>query len=171
VASCGAALPDPSTAVSGQATRARAIAPKLCKASALAARGGREGENTGAHGDIEITNKGSAPCTIRGVPALAIIRADGSRLAVRQVAAASRSVAPVVLRPHGRCVALLAIYWSNWCARSPGVLRLRLALPSSSGALLAPFDGPPDYNLVPACLSRSRESTIAVLDAYGQGSL
>jgi hypothetical protein len=171
LASCGAALPDPSTAVSGRATAARTIAPGLCQASALAARGGREGENTGAHGDIEITNKGSSPCTLWGVPELAVIQADGSRLAVRQVAAASLSVAPVVLRPHGRGVALLAIYWSNWCARTPGALRLRLALPGSGGTLLAPFDGPPDYNLVPACLSRAQDSTIAVVDAYSQGSL
>jgi hypothetical protein len=60
---------------------------------------GREGEAGGAHGDVGFTNAGSRPCVLRGVPLVAIARAGGKPLPVRQMRAANLSAGPVVLLP------------------------------------------------------------------------
>jgi hypothetical protein len=56
-----------------------------CASTMLRIRAGREGENGGAHGDIEFTNVGSRPCVLRGLPRAAIVQADGKSLPVRLV--------------------------------------------------------------------------------------
>ena len=149
-------------------TRARALPP--CRASALRGYGGRQGENIGARGDVEITNTGLLGCTIHGIPQLEIVGSRGTALAVRQAPPVNAAGDPVVLLPDQRNTALLTVYWANWCGRRPGTLRLRLTMPGSGGALVVPFNGPPDYNYVPGCISRGQASTIAVMSAYGRGS-
>jgi hypothetical protein len=62
--------------------------------------------------------------------------------------------------------ALLTVYWTNWCGRRPGPLRLRITLPGSGGVLVVPFNGPPGYSYVPGCVSPGRASTIAVVSAH-----
>jgi hypothetical protein len=135
-----------------------------CSGATLKIRGGREGENSaGVHGDIEFTNTGTHPCTLRGVPAVTVVTATGTRLPVRFVHSPAPSVSQVVLRP-GKA-ADLVVFWGNWCGARPGRLAVRVTLPRG-GTVSGSFDGPPDYDAVPDCLSASRPSTIAVIVAY-----
>jgi len=140
-------------------------APRSCQAHVLRGRGGRQGESMIAHGDIDITNTGRQPCLLHGMPRVEILRSDGSALGVRQARPIGRA-RPLVL-PPGRRVAALTVSWANWCHGSPGPLLLRITLPGAAGALVVPFDGPPDYNYVPRCTSPGHASTIAVLSPYG----
>jgi hypothetical protein len=50
----------------------------------------------------------------------------------------------------------------------PGPLSVRVTLPAG-GEVTGPFNGPPDYNFVPDCLSPGHASTVEVIDAYGPG--
>jgi hypothetical protein len=161
---CG---PAARTAVHIRAADSHAGALRPCKASVLSGRGGRQGENTTAHGDIYLTNTSAVACTLYGVPRIELIRADGSVLPVRQTMAGAAPHRLVL--PAGKADAgWLTIDWSNWCGAQPGPLRLRLALSHSDGTLLVPFNGPPDYNYVPVCISRIHASTIE-LTATAQG--
>lgn len=137
----------------------------LCHASDLRAMAGREGENQGAHGDILITNTGSAACLLRGVPAVRIVSSAGAGLAIAPLRPASGAGHPLVLPAGGHGAALATIYWSNWCGSRPGPLDLRLRLPGA-GVLVLPFDGPPGYAYVPACVRRGKPSTVLVISAY-----
>jgi hypothetical protein len=134
----------------------------------LRIRAGREGENQGAHGDVELTNAGSRPCVLRGLPLVAILRADGRSLAVRLVRAPNLSLTPVVLPPGRLDAADLVVYWANWCGRRLGPLSVRVILPAG-GVVTGPFNGPPDYNFVPDCIQRGQPSTVSVTEAYGPG--
>ena len=118
-----------------------------------------------AVGVIDITNTSRQPCTLRGVPQVEILRSDGSALGVRQARPADRA-RPLVL-PPGKRLAALTVSWANWCHGSPGPLLLRITLPGAGGALVVPFDGPPNYNYVPRCTAPGHASTIAVLSPYG----
>ncbi len=140
-----------------------------CASTVLRIRAGREGEEEGAHGDIEFTNVGSRPCVLRGLPQAAIVRAGGKPLPVRLVRAPNLSLSPAVLAPGTLNAADLVVFWANWCGRPPGPLSVRITLPAGGGVVTGPFDGPPDYNFVPECFSRGQPSTIAVIDAYGTG--
>jgi len=135
----------------------------------LRIRAGREGENGGAHGDIEFTNTGSRPCVLRGLPQVAIVQAGGAPLPIRLVRAPNLTLSPVVLAAGAPDAADLVVFWANWCARPPGPLSARITLPARGGVVTGPFDGPPDYNLVPKCISPGSPSTISVIDAYGPG--
>ena len=132
----------------------------------LRGRGGRQGENVGAHGDIEITNAGRLACMLHGDPRVEIVRSDGPALAVRAAPPVDPPSGPLVLRPGRRDAARLTVYWSNWCGPRPGPLRLRVSLPGSCGVLVVPFNGPPDYRYVPGCVTPGWASTIAVVSAY-----
>jgi hypothetical protein len=144
-------------------------ADQLCTASALRSRGGRQGENMGAHGDIWFTNIGPRPCILRGIPRVKLLRADGSLLAVHRAHSPAPFNHTVVLAPGKPHTAWLEVYWSNWCGPPPGALRLQISLAHGRGTLTITFDGPPDGNYVPVCLARGRPSTLAVIDAYVPG--
>jgi Protein of unknown function (DUF4232) len=162
----GSSPPRPSAPA---ATLSASSVDQPCTAGALRSRGGRQGEHTGAHGDIWFTNIGPRPCVLRGIPRVKIQRADGSLLAVHR----ARSPAPfnhtVVLAPGKPHAAWLEVYWSNWCGPPPGPLRLQISLAHGRGTLTTTFDGPPDGDYVPVCLARGQPSTLAVIDAYVPG--
>jgi hypothetical protein len=71
-----------------------------------------------------------------------------------------------VLPPGKPGAGWLVVFWADWCGPRPGPLRLRISLPDDGGTLFTPFDGPPDYDFVPTCLSRGTPSTIAVAAAW-----
>lgn len=167
-----AAPAGPAGAGQRSAGRGRPTSPPVavsCASAALRIRAGRQGENQGAHGDIEFTNVGSRPCVLRGLPQVAIVQADGKSLPVRPVRATDLSLSPVVLAPGRLDAADLVVFWANWCHRAPGPLSVRITLPAGGGVVTGPFNGPPDYNLVAACPSPGQPSTVSVIDAYGPG--
>ncbi len=139
-----------------------------CTGAMLRIQAGREGVNAQARGDIEFTDGGSRPCILRGLPRVAILQADRKPLPVRSIRDPNASLSPVLLRPGKLDAAGLVVYWANWCGRSPGPLSVRVTL-QHGGVVTGPFNGPPDYNLVPPCLERGQPATISVIDAYGPG--
>lgn len=167
-APAGPASPRQHSAGPGRPASPTVSAAALCASAMLRIRGGRQGENQGAHGDIEFTNIGSRPCVLRGLPRVAIVQANGKSLPVRLVRVPNLSLSPVVLPPGSPDAADLVVYWANWCGRPPGPLSVRITLPAG-GVVTGPFNGPPDYNLVPPCPSPGQPSTISVIDAYGPG--
>jgi uncharacterized protein YceK len=57
-----------------------------------------------------------------------------------------------------------------WCSKSPRPLQIRLTLPTG-GSVTGPFDGPPDYDLVPPCLVPGQPSKLGIIYAYTTGPL
>lgn len=160
----------PSRSPAPAASLSAASLAQLCTAGALHARGGRQGENMGAHGDIWFTNTGSRPCILRGVPRVTVVSADGAPLPVHRARSPMPFTRAVVLAPGKPRAAWLEVYWSNWCGPPPGPLHLRISLANGRGTLTSTFDGPPDGHYVPRCLAHGQPSTLAIIDAYIPGS-
>lgn len=104
-----------------------------------------------------MTNTGTTPCLMPGHPTVALIDHRGHSLRITAATSTSK-LPPITLRPSVSTD--LVIIWSNWCAKAPGDLQVKLTLPG--GAVAGPFDGPPNYNYVPPCLSPSQPSTLAI---------
>jgi hypothetical protein len=115
---------------------------------------------------VEFTNLGAAACALSGVPTVMIVRSDGSALAVQSGTAPNVALAAVVLPPDVPNAALLTLSWTNWCSAAPGPLVLKIALPAGAGTLTASFNGPPDYDYVPACQSAAEASLVEIQSAY-----
>ena len=115
---------------------------------------------------MEFTNLGAAECTLSGVPTVMIVRSDGSALAVQSRTAPNVALAAAVLPPDVPNAALLTLSWTNWCGAAPGPLALKIALPAGAGTLTASFNGPPDYDYVPACQSAAEASLVEIQSAY-----
>jgi hypothetical protein len=162
------ASPVRSSAGTGQPATAATAGLARCASAALRISAGRQGENLGAHGDIEFTNTGFRPCRLLGLPTVTIVRAGGTSLPVQLVRAAGVQLRPLVLPPGRPGAADLVVFWANWCGPGPGPLRVRVMLPAG-GTVTGPFDGPPDYDYVPRCVNPRLPSTISVLDAYEPG--
>jgi hypothetical protein len=138
-----------------------------CQAGSLRARGGRQGAGFGvAHADVEFTNLGSAPCTLSGPPTVTILRSDGSALPVQSKTASNVALAAVVLPPDVSNAAWLTLSWTNWCGPAPGSLALQIVLPADAGTLTASFNGPPDYDYLPACQSATEASVVEIQSGY-----
>jgi hypothetical protein len=136
-----------------------------CAGAWLRIRAGREGGQGASYGFIEFTNVGSRPCALRGLPRVALVKTGGKSLPVRQARAPDLSFRPIVLPPGRPDPADLVVSWVNWCGPPPGLLSVRITLPSG-GVVTGPFNGPPDYDFVPPCLAPGQPSTISVTDAY-----
>jgi hypothetical protein len=139
-----------------------------CTAAQLTARGGRQGGGfQTAHGDVELTRVGPSECLLDAPPdAIAIVRADGTTLDVRYEPGRA-TTPPLVLPPGG--MADLTVNWANWCGPDPGPLRLRITLPNGGGTLESSFDGPPDYDYLPGCVTPGEGSTLLFTGYAGGG--
>ncbi|MGH3443753.1 MAG: DUF4232 domain-containing protein [Nocardioidaceae bacterium] len=165
-----AAVPSVSTAAATKGSPVGKASPDGCRAEALRVRGGRQGENTGAHADIVVTNTSPAACFLTGLPRVSILRADGTALPIRQQTPAPHlNLRAVALAARGG-TAVLTLYWSNWCHDRPGPLTIAVTLPGSAGTVRGPFNGPPDYDYVPGCLAKGKASTLEVTQAYGHSA-
>lgn len=155
----------PSTTTPPASAGQPATTAKPCQAPGLTLRGGRQGENQGAHGDIIITNTGRRACTLEGPPTVEILKANAGPLAIRPLTS-TLPTGTVVLGPGQSASA--AVYWSNWCHANPGPLDIAIRL--ASGTVTGPFNGPPDYNQVPGCTSPTGPSTLQVIESYLLGT-
>lgn len=135
-----------------------------CRAAQLSAQGAPQGEDTGVHVDVRITNQGAKTCMLAGPFALELVRSDGTVLPVRQWETPSTFLMiAVYLKPHGANSAHLAYYWANWCGPNPGPVRLGITLSEDGGNLTSSFNRLPGHNYVPACLHRNAPSTLQIL--------
>lgn len=143
------------------------VAPTVgrCPARALSVHGGRQagGFHGYAEGTVVLTNQTSVPCSLAGNPTVSLLDAQGIALPLTETPATNPPSPPVSVAPDH--TATLIVYWSNWCGASPGSLQVKVEL-AGGGAVTGPFNGPPNYDLVPACIDDSQPSTIFVVHAY-----
>jgi hypothetical protein len=95
-----------------------------------------------------------------------VLRANGLALPLRVKRTPTTNRHAVVLEAERKSAALLTMSWQNWCGAHLRTLRIKLTL-KRGGAVVAPFDGPRDYNYLPGCIAPGRPSIIEILDAYG----
>lgn len=161
----------PSTPAAPSSTMTIRPGTPACLAGSLTAHGGRQGGGFvgEAEGTVILTKTGSSACTLSGNPTVALIASDGSQLNVQAAPPTNAASPPVLLQSTGS--ATLIVYWSNWCGSRPGPLQIRITLAGNEGTLTGPFDGPPNYDFVPACRDNTQPSTLSVVHAYYQGGL
>ncbi len=154
-------IPIPSTTTLPVSATQPGLSAKPCQGPDLTVRGGRQGENGGAHGDILITNTSRGACTLDGPPTVEILKATGDPLVIWPL---SNTLPPGVLLLNPGQSATAAIYWSNWCKANPGALDIAIRL--ATRTITGPFDGPPDYNYIPDCTNLTGSSTLQVTQSY-----
>lgn len=143
---------------------------QACSAATLSVHGGRQGGGAvgEAEGTVLLTNTGPAPCALSGDPSVSLLASGGSPLDVAAAPPANPALPPVLLGSMGS--ATLIVYWSNWCGSPPGPLSIRITLPGDGGTVTGPFNGPPNYDFVPACLGNG-PSALTVVHAYYSGGI
>lgn len=135
-----------------------------CQSGDLRVQGGRQGSGFGtAHVDIEITNAGTHACALPSPSALDIVDSSGKRLPLEILDLDTAAEASAVALPRGGH-ASLALSWENWCGRDRGPLRIELGVDRST--LTGTFDGPPDYDYWPGCVTQGKMSMLQVLGPY-----
>jgi hypothetical protein len=117
-----------------------------------------------AHGDVVLTNISSSPCSLSGLPTISLLSGNSAPLNLVQRPATDPPRPSVTLQPNG--TAGLIVSWANWCGSPPGPLDIQIGLDAGMGIVTGPFNGPPDYDLVPPCIDQSQPSTVAVVDGY-----
>jgi hypothetical protein len=138
----------------------------LCMSSQLNVMGGRQGEATTAAGLLEFVNISAKPCRLLGVLRLQLAKPSGLLLTPISYGPPSEAMTSAVLSPTSE--AELMTNWSNWCGVRPGSLHIKITLPGGAGSLVAPFDGPPNYNMVPQCINKKRGSKFSIVGGYRQ---
>jgi hypothetical protein len=138
----------------------------LCLSSQLNVMGGRQGEATTAAGDLVFVNISARPCRLSGVPRLQLVKPSGLALTPISYGPPSEPITSAALSPTSE--AELITNWSNWCQVRPSSLNIKITLPGGAGSLVAPFDGPPAYNMVPQCINKSWVSKFMIVGGYRQ---
>lgn len=141
-----------------------------CAAGDFAAQGGRQGGGAEgvAEGTVILTNESGEPCVLSDNPSVSLSRSDGSSLDVQAASPRNPALPPVLVQPSDSAV--LIVEWANWCGSPPGPLQIQVTFAENGGNVTGSFDGPPNYNFVPACTNSTQPSTLAVVDAYYAGS-
>jgi hypothetical protein len=155
----GSALPE-------VGTTAVASTIPFCLSSQLNAMGGRQGENTTAAGFLEFVNISARPCRLSGVPRLQLVKPSGLGLTPISYGPPAEAMTSAVLSPASE--GELITNWSNWCGVRPSSLNIKITLLRGAGSLVAPFDGPPNYNFVPLCINKSSVSQFVIVGGYRQ---
>jgi hypothetical protein len=155
----GSALPE-------VGTTAVASTIPFCLSSQLNAMGGREGEATTAAGFLEFVNISAKPCRLSGVPRLQLVKPSGLGLTPISYGPPSEAMTSAVLSPTSE--GELITNWSNWCGLRPSSLNIKITLPGGAGSLVAPFDSPPNYNMVPQCINNKWSSKFLIVGGYRQ---
>jgi hypothetical protein len=128
--------------------------------------GGREGEATTAAGFLEFVNISARPCRLSGVPRLQLVKPSGLGLTPISYGPPSEAMTSAVLSPTSE--GELITNWSNWCQVRPSSLNIKITLPGGAGSLVAPFDGPPNYNMVPQYINKNSVSKFLIVGGYRQ---
>ena len=153
-----------SDAAPGARSTAVASTIPLCSSSQLNVIGGRQGEATTAAGLLVIVNISAKPCRLSGAPRLQLVKPSGLALTPIKYGPPSETITSAVLSPTS--YAELITNWSNWCQNQPSSLNIKITLPDGKGSLVAPFDGPPNYNFVPLCINKSSGSQFVIVGGY-----
>ena len=153
-----------SDAAPGARSTAVASTIPLCSSSQLNVIGGRQGEATTAAGLLVIVNISAKPCRLSGAPRLQLVKPSGLALTPIKYGPPSETITSAVLSPTS--YAELITNWSNWCQIQPSSLNIKITLPAGKGSLVAPFDGPPNYNFVPLCINKSSVSQFVIVGGY-----
>jgi hypothetical protein len=154
------------SAVPGASSTAVASTIPLCMSSQLNVMGGREGEATTAAGFLEFVNISAKTCRLSGVPRLQLVKPSGLALTPISYGPPSEAMTSAVLSPTSE--GELITNWSNWCQVRPSSLNIKITLPGGAGSLVAPFDGPPNYNFVPQCINKKWVSKFVIAGGYRQ---
>jgi hypothetical protein len=140
------------------------ITTPACTPDELAIHGGRQagGFHGVAVGSVVLTDISQRSCTLNGDPGVQLLTTSGTVLVIAHRPNIDPAHSPAVLSPGN--TATLALAWDNWCLPSPGPLDVELTLGQGQLTITGPFDGPPSYDLVPACADPSQPSTLGVID-------
>ena len=144
-----------------------AVGTPACAAAHLRVHGGRQGGGFvgEALGTVVLSNTGPSTCVLSGIPAVALL-AGGRLLGVTDVPPQNLATSAVALAPGA--AGALTLDWSNFCGAAPGPLDVAVTPAGQQVAVIGPFDGPPNYDFVPACRDAARPSTLTVTDAYAR---
>jgi Domain of unknown function (DUF4232) len=130
-----------------------------CDPSALTLVAGREGEAGTVRISVGFTNRGTAPCSLPGVPAsVLLIRANGEPLDLQVEPPLGDPTNRVVLPPGIENAAYLAAYWANWCGTDPGPLDVQVTFTVDGGGVQARLAGP----LLARCDAPNAPSSIRI---------
>ena len=152
----------PPTAPPGARAAVIPVGTPMCAVSQLSVHGGRQaGGLVGvALGTAVFTNTGTRACVLSGIPSVTLVTSGGSALAITTVPPVSQASSAVLLKPG--TTAGLNIDWANWCGAPPGPLDVEITPAESTTSVSGPFNGPPSYDLVPACRDATQPSTLTV---------
>jgi hypothetical protein len=143
-------------------------AASTCVAQSLRVQGGRLGGGAPgvAHGDVRVTNIAASPCVIDAPTSVALLTANRTPLAVK-FKHATTSLRPLTISPGE--AAWLRLSWTNWCRDNPGPLTIAIGGAAQGGPISGPFNGPPDYDFVPGCVTSKARSTVQLVRLDRQG--
>ena len=154
------------SATPGAGSAAVASTIPFCSSSQLNVLGGRQGEATTAAGVLVFVNISSKSCRLSGPPRLLLMKPSGLALSPISYRPPSEPIKSAILSPTSE--AELITNWDNWCQVRPSSLNIKITLPGDAGSLVAPFDGPPNYNMVPQCINKSWVSRFLIVGGYQQ---
>lgn len=99
--------------------------------------------------------------------ALAVLTQAGAKLPIEALSLDTAAGAGAISLAPGTRVTL-SLSWQNWCGRRAGPLRIQLTFADRDTAT-GSFDGPPDYNFWPGCVTSGKYSMLQVLYPYALG--
>lgn len=163
----GCSATGPTATSSASKSTSTEASNSLCIARQITATGGRQGGGfQTAHGDVELKSISPPDCLLSKPPsAISLVNSDGTVLNVEY--RAGTVAHPLQLRPGG--VVDLEVSWANWCGANPGPLTIHITLPAGGGTIVSSFNGPPDYDFLPGCVSPGEPSTLQFIDYLGNG--
>jgi hypothetical protein len=138
-----------------------------CAASDLQGSVSLDGAMGSVEGSIDLTNVGSATCTLTGRPAVSIWNSQGQAVAVQVTAGEPQWKANAAPQPQGWPVVSLQpgsagsvrVRWSNACPQLSGPVSWKIDLGNGAGSL-DPSSG--DASFVPPCNGPTEPSTLEV---------
>jgi uncharacterized protein DUF4232 len=116
---------------------------------------------------LTLTNRSTAPCSVRGTPTVAITGSQGSQLKLtgvdqRSVVQGTNPATPTVVLAHGASATTHLYWYLPWCAPDPNPVTVTITLPANGAAVSAkPVGGwtPPPCKNWPGTAAATGESS------------